>query len=330
MRKGNDVFGKPVVIMATGKQGHKVQDIVFDPSTNRVLGFIVEGSGLFGPTIGLPIEHVKSIGEDAIVIEAAEALSPVSELPAMHRILQHPSVLKGTKVMTESGKNLGNLKDVYFDEVTGQVEGYEVSGGLFADAYSGRSMIPVVNILRLGQDVAFVPDSTLDLMEQQMGGLKGAATSTATSTKEKASQAKDKLTEAAGGDKSQATKAQAHDFVEKARTSAHETGEKVKSDAAALLETVKARAGEYKDRAAREVEEARIKRAVGRPTNRVVMDHSNNTLLNTGDIITFDTIEKARQAGVLDILLGSVYDREPELSPEDMKVKEPARAGIGS
>jgi uncharacterized protein YrrD len=64
--------------------------------------------------------------------------------------------------------------DLYFDEHTGNIEGYEVSGGLFADAYSGRSFVPALQTLKIGRDVAFVPTQTAQLMEEQVGGFKAA------------------------------------------------------------------------------------------------------------------------------------------------------------
>ena len=39
-------------------------------------------------------------------------------------------------------------------------------------------------------------------------------------------------------------------------------------------------------------------------------------ILDTGDIITHAAIDRARVAGVLDLLLDSVSDAEPEISPE--------------
>ncbi len=46
-------------------------------------------------------------------------------------------MLRGTRILITEGLNLGGL-----------VEGYEVSGGMFADAYSGRSFIPAPETLK--------------------------------------------------------------------------------------------------------------------------------------------------------------------------------------
>ncbi len=53
------------------------------------------------------------------------------------------------------------------------MEGYELSGGLFSDAFGGRSFLPTPMSIELGKDVAFVgPEAEATI--QQSGGIKGA------------------------------------------------------------------------------------------------------------------------------------------------------------
>ena len=81
-------------------------------------------------------------------------------IPAIAKILYPNNVLTGTKILAIAGLNLGELVDLFFDEQSGLVEGYEVSGGIFADAYWGRSFVPAPETLKIGYDVAFVPPET--------------------------------------------------------------------------------------------------------------------------------------------------------------------------
>ncbi|MBD2497273.1 PRC-barrel domain-containing protein, partial [Nostoc sp. FACHB-280] len=83
-----------------------------------------------------------------------------------------------TRILTTEGLNLGGLVDLFFDEHSGLVEGYEVSGGMFADAYSGRSFVPAPETLKIGDDVAFVPPETAQMMAEQVGGIRGAVNAT--------------------------------------------------------------------------------------------------------------------------------------------------------
>ncbi|MBW4481034.1 MAG: PRC-barrel domain-containing protein [Tildeniella torsiva UHER 1998/13D] len=183
MFKGRDVIGKPVVSYDDGKKFDVVEDLIFDQESHQLLGFLVKEAGWFRPAQVLLLSDVQAIGLDAVIIASQgaivknwrrEANGPDSRLPAVRQILDRNTILRGTRILTLDGRNLGVIVDLYFDETTGQVEGYEVSGGLFADAYSGRSFVPAIQTLKIGRDVAFVPSQTAQLMEEQVGGLRGA------------------------------------------------------------------------------------------------------------------------------------------------------------
>jgi sporulation protein YlmC with PRC-barrel domain len=360
--------------------------------------------------------------------------------------------------MTTDGRDLGQIVDLYFDEQTGKVEGYEVSGGIFADAYSGRSFVPAYQTLTIGNDVAFVPPEVADMMEEQVGGIKAAAQSATESVSTAASTAGsslssatrsataavtnrivdpaeqrtfavgkvaqsdvetpdgllivaagqtiteqavasaeqhnllDALYRAAGGSvtsnlresvSSTVNSAAASRTVEQARgrrvqqavrnddgliiaapgqivteqvierarmynreaelmdavgltageaarssaggvaTSATESlrsgATQVSATASGLLDRARERISELRDSAAQEAEERRINNALGRPVNRVILDQQDNVILNVGELITHKAVQESRAAGVLEVLLSSVYDKEPELTTDDLR-----------
>jgi len=72
----------------------------------------------------------------------------------------------------------------------------------------------------------------------------------------------------------------------------------------------------------------RIKDALGRPVNRVILNNDDQIILNTGDIITNHAVEEARAAGVLDVLVSSVYKQPPELSLSDLKAPHSGEASL--
>ncbi|HMA34687.1 MAG TPA: PRC-barrel domain-containing protein [Chloroflexia bacterium] len=76
------------------------------------------------------------------------------------------------------------------------------------------------------------------------------------------------------------------------------------------------------------IEQGRIDAALGRPASRVILDRQDTVILNTGDIITNAAIAQARQAGVLHILLGSVYTERPQLRLDDLKAPWAGRASL--
>ncbi len=75
---------------------------------------------------------VQAIGIDAVITSSRGAIAPASQQPAVSHILDHRTTLKGTRMLAMDGmdgRDLGVMVDLYFSETSGQVEGYEVSGG---------------------------------------------------------------------------------------------------------------------------------------------------------------------------------------------------------
>ncbi len=88
--------------------------------------------------------------------------------------------------------------------------------------------------------------------------------------------------------------------------SASAGAETVKDKAVGAWETIKDKATSMKDKAADEWEDSQIKAALGRRVNHLILDTDDTTILEEGDIITHEAIEKAKKAGMLKVLLDSV------------------------
>lgn len=478
MRKGRDIIGKPVIAFDTGEKFETITDLIFDQINNVLLGFLVDEGGWFTSAKVIPLSNIQAIGRDAVIVATKDSVTAANSVPAIESVLDHNNILKDTRIMTLDGRDLGTMIDLFFDENTGKVEGYEVSGGLFADAYSGRSFVPAPETIKIGEDVAFIPSETADLMEEQVGGVKAAfqsssdkaqeiAQSTSTKVQELAQTAgtkiqnaqrnataavtnaivepseqrtfiigktapksikapdgtnlvsegqlitlaiaeraesvrmldnlyratggnlAEKLGERAGNVVASATVDQAKGqrvrqmvqtddgyiiaapgqivtplVIERAKThgqqqallqavgltttdtvrsqtgalasstgdrlksTASNAGEQIKEGAKSIWGQVQDTASELKHRGDREIEERRIKGALGRPVTRVILDRQDQVILNVAELITHQAVEIARQEGVLDILLSSVYTETPQISLEEMKAPEEGRAAL--
>ncbi len=407
MRKGNDVIGKVIVTYDTGKRIEHVQDLIFDQKRNRLLGFLVREKGFFRSAKVLPLQEVQVIGSDAIVVHSSESVVTADQMPEIKEILHHNNILSGTKILTTDGLDLGTMSDLFFDEVTGAIEGYEASGGLFADAYSGRSFVPAPETLKIGEDVAFVPPATARLMEEQVGGIKGAMQATGDKLQESAENAQHKLQETAetAGSRLRSTTQTATDSIQHstnglaARNSVEQAKgrratQMVRSDEGAVIaapgqivtdivitraqtygkeatllssvglapseaafasasdswaetkgkmqnqttavqenlgtfwRSLQAKTEEFKGRSARVIKEQRIEQSIGRPVNRVILDPQDKIILNVGELITHQAIRQADEGGVLNILLGSVYTKEPVIAEEELRAPEHGMAAL--
>jgi uncharacterized protein YrrD len=174
MLKGRDILDKSVVSYETGERFEKVKDLLFDQNNNQLLGLLLEEKSWFKSAKIVLLKDVQAVGPDAVIVPSQDVVVSAKDIALVDQILERNNILKGTQIMTTDGRNLGTMIDLYFDEQTGAVEGYEVSGGLFADAYSGRSFVPAIQTLKIGEDVAFVPAYTAEYMEEQVGGIKAA------------------------------------------------------------------------------------------------------------------------------------------------------------
>ncbi|MDO4263955.1 MAG: PRC-barrel domain-containing protein [Deinococcus sp.] len=177
MIKGKELLGRHVVDLSTGERVDSVRDIVFDHGANLVLGLVVDGGGswLRRRDRVIPFSAVYSVGEDAVMITSAQDTASEEEQARMKEIMDSKVNLIGMALLTSQGEDLGRIGDVVFDEYSGRVEGYEVSGGLFADATGGRSFVPAPESVQIGKDVAIVPASVAEDMRRSGGGWPASA-----------------------------------------------------------------------------------------------------------------------------------------------------------
>jgi uncharacterized protein YrrD len=374
----------------------------------------------------ISFRDLEAVGPDALIVKSAGVVRGRDEAPEMRPVLDRGNVLMGTRIMTTDGRDLGKMTDIFFDEKTGVLEGYEVSGGMFADAYTGRSFVPAPKTVKIGQDVAFVEPEVLHLMQEQVGGLRGAAEGAAATVRDTASEAasrvrdtateasrtvqgtvdqaatrtsawtkavgerfggevaertveqslgrrlqrtvmtddrlivgaagqivsesvierarafgkEEALLEASGLTLKQAARADAQDRfdttrarldtrAEDMRERLREGGTQAREGAAHLTDRVvgawqrvKVRVETKQEELAREREMQRIHDAVGLPVTRVILDRDDHVILNTGELITNHAVDRARDSGVLDVLLAAAYHPKPEFSKEELRAPE--------
>ncbi len=200
MRKGKSLSGLKIVGQADGADLGAVRTVIFDHESSRVLGLLISEKELFGLIDAqvVPWEAVRIIGKDDVMVSGRDALIKAHEDPRIAEELDAENTLVGRPIHTTDGKDLGTLSDIYFNE-SGDIVGYEVSGGLFSDAMSGRHYMPVPDSFTLGEDIALVPPSVGEQMERQKaedpGGIKGATASAAGTVSETYATAADKVSE---------------------------------------------------------------------------------------------------------------------------------------
>lgn len=158
MVKSGDIIGRPVVVREGGLRVGRVRDLVVDSSGNQVMAFILV-EGLFKSTKVAPWAELATIGPDVLILNKPGSVLNVRKAQDIKLAMESGGNIKGLKLQTTSGKQLGKMEDFHFDEQTGRIVGYELSGGKIADTFGGRAFLPMPVSIELGKDVAFIaPD----------------------------------------------------------------------------------------------------------------------------------------------------------------------------
>lgn len=168
MKRASDVIGLPVICIQSGNQIGIIRDIACDPES-AVFGFILEPKSLMHKGKALLISDLKAIGEDAVTVYMDEITKDIDKVEEKYhevlRGLYYSEKLRGLKVITTNGNELGLVEDVYFDEEVGTIVGYELSEGIVADITEGRKYLPKPDHLTEGKDVLIVPRSSQDQLK---------------------------------------------------------------------------------------------------------------------------------------------------------------------
>jgi sporulation protein YlmC with PRC-barrel domain len=199
-------------------------------------------------------------------------------------------VLKGNRIITTDGRYLGSIVDLYFNDQTGNIEGYEASGGVFADAYSGRSFIPAPQTVKIGKEVTFVPPETADLMEEQVGGIRGAMMTAGARIQETTAMAGQQLQDAtlAANEQLQAATASANRKLQEVTNGANDRFDQGSRSAAT----------ELTDRLVNRDEQ--LAYVIGKVAECDVRTPDGLTLLVKNQVVTVSLAEEAQRLGVLD------------------------------
>jgi hypothetical protein len=136
------------------------------------------------------------------------------------------------------------------------------------------------------------------------------------------------LLDSVGLQPTEATRYRANDAVSAANMKVREQAAIAQENAYTFWEDLKTRYQELQERSARARHKQRIEQALGRPVSRVILDLEDNVILNVGELITHSAIRQAEQGGVLNILLNSVYRKNPEISDTELRAPERGMASL--
>jgi sporulation protein YlmC with PRC-barrel domain len=158
--------GREVIAIDSGRKLGHIERILFDPATMRIDSLVVHSDSRSmleesTPMQQIPVSAIRRVGEDVVMVEHDDALQPIQEGGATAGNLIAFDQIENEAVLTESGKKIGEVADIEFDDRTLELQSIQLSRGLF----SRNSSLAVSEIISVGEDAIVVRD-TVDLDSQ--------------------------------------------------------------------------------------------------------------------------------------------------------------------
>lgn len=171
LKKYSEVLGLPVISARDGLKIGTLKDIVFSKDNKGILAFLMEkGSYAVKGSVILP-SNLLSLGNDAIIVDNPMNLMEYRRFKKLYDI-HDKNNLRGLKIFTHSGEDLGVVQDILFDYRTGKVEGVQVSDGLVQDIIMGRNILPFFGRIEIGSSNILVESEAVEEMISTGGGLR--------------------------------------------------------------------------------------------------------------------------------------------------------------
>ncbi|MDO4541922.1 MAG: PRC-barrel domain-containing protein [Bacillota bacterium] len=169
--RSRDILGSPVFAVDKGENLGQVKDYVFDPETRTIVALVIAGTKRLKDEKILPRENIRSLGQVAITIDDAAALTPKGSDGKIAALLKKRGEIVGINVITTNCGALGRVTDFYINSTTGAVTCLVLGGKPLDRFIKGNNFLDASMIQVFGSDVILAKEeaiaSTVKPREQQ-------------------------------------------------------------------------------------------------------------------------------------------------------------------
>lgn len=156
-----EVIGKTVVSVTSGAKLGTISDALLQPGGEGVIALVL-GGGLLAKEHVLPLADVQTFGADTVLARTDEHLMNAREWRESETSAVRSSTVRGRRVVTASGREIGHVSDFVVDETSGAFDGIEVESRSFGGLRTQRRVIPASATPRVGPDAIVVEDGALN------------------------------------------------------------------------------------------------------------------------------------------------------------------------
>lgn len=154
MIKYGDILNMIVTSTQEGKCLGRISKMAVDMKKRKVVGFVLEEDNKEEKVIR--IQEVTAYGKDSVMVSSKSSLKTVCELSGVAEAAAFGRKIIGLRIVTDRGENIGEVESFYFNEKTGVITHYEVSGGLLPNLIDGKGLLPKEGVVALGEDALVV------------------------------------------------------------------------------------------------------------------------------------------------------------------------------
>ena len=165
MYKGSDFIGKTIVSHDTGQREGSIKRLLLNPEHNSVVGFVAQSTTK--ATEILPIERVKAVGARVVLISQAADTTRPDSLSNSTSIGDDEFFAKQIEILTDDGRDLGTIVDVYIDTESGKIVGYATKNSDYKAQWGSELYVPMLQEIKVRKEILFVPATTVEHMREQ-------------------------------------------------------------------------------------------------------------------------------------------------------------------
>ncbi|OGJ45743.1 hypothetical protein A3J23_01395 [Candidatus Peregrinibacteria bacterium RIFCSPLOWO2_02_FULL_48_14] len=117
----SSISGLPIMLPDEERPLGYLKGAFMDPEKAQLIGFLAGYTKIL-----VPVE-IEKWRQDAVQVSSPEAVSPILDILRIEKYGLRRTFLNGKRVLTKSGKNVGQVRDFTFDPMTLYMATFEVS-----------------------------------------------------------------------------------------------------------------------------------------------------------------------------------------------------------
>ena len=159
LRQISDIHQIPVLDLETGDILGQAVDWVVDPAHQKIAAYVLSPGTLWHKTeVIVPVDIVE-YGPKMIIVRDQQAVITPDEIVGLPELLRNKVRLRGAKVESESGKNLGVVEDFTIEIIGSTIQQYYIQSATLIGGLANTWVVSADKVIRVEQHKIILPDT---------------------------------------------------------------------------------------------------------------------------------------------------------------------------